>query len=94
MIITIIIIIIVTRFGQLLSSLLPRDHESETSVDLYGQETPPTSRADAGKEGGDETHPQVVKQEKKSKRLIRLRNLLLDVLMSHFTTERNEFDSK
>ncbi|XP_019848853.1 PREDICTED: WD repeat and FYVE domain-containing protein 3-like isoform X2 [Amphimedon queenslandica] len=84
----------IRRFGQLLSSLLPRDHESETSVDLYGQETPPTPREAGGREGGEETHPQVVKQEKKSKRLIRLRNLLLDVLMSHFTTERNEFDSK
>ena len=28
------------------------------------------------------------------RRRVRLRNLLLDVLMSHFTTEHNEFDTK
>lgn len=78
------------RFGQLLSSLLPRDHESETSIDLYSNETPPTPKATGG--GGEGRR--VVAQERRSKRLIRLRNLLLDVLMSHFITERNEFDAK
>lgn len=74
------------RFGQLLSSLLPRDHSGENNISLY--------------EGSHETEQEqnvttsslddVAKQRKQ----IRLRNLLLDVLMSHFTTERNEFDTK
>ena len=76
------------RFGQLLSSLLPRDHSEENKISLYegGRE----NEQGQGATSSSLDDQDVAKQRKQ----IRLRNLLLDVLMSHFTTERNEFDTK
>ena len=79
----------------MLASLLPRDFSDESNLSLYEQ-TPPTPVK--VEEGKSTEHAQKVPgnklQEVKQRKLVRLRNLLLDVLMSHFTTERNEFDVK
>ena len=76
------------RFGQLLSSLLPRDHSEENKISLY--EGSRETEQEKGTTSSSLDDQDVTKQRKQ----IRLRNLLLDVLMSHFTTEHNEFDTK
>ena len=70
------------RFGQLLSSLMPRDLNDENDIVLYTSD-------DIASDSSELNNVKL-----KQKKSIRLRNLLLDVLMSHFTTEKNEFDAK
>lgn len=69
---------------------LSRECVEENRVSLYP--SPAEKAAEQSNEEGsssydNDTVPQVRKR-------IRLRNLLLDVLMSHFTTEHNEFDTR
>ena len=72
------------RFGQLLVFCLSRESVAENKIVLY----PGPDDKDEEVEGVSGDTPTCVR------RRIRLRNLLLDVLMSHFTTEHNEFDTK
>ena len=96
------------RYGQLLSSLLPRDHFDENPISLYDQSPPQVKRGgvdidegglDSKESENDEVPPpnkltEETKIHSSIRRRIRLRNHLFDVLMSHLTTETNEFDIK
>ena len=82
----------------MLASFLPRDFDDEKSISLYEQSAPLLKQANTNGFHDNSNNVQhspsvdVHDNQMKLKRKIRLRNHLLDVLMSHFTTEMNEFD--
>ena len=96
------------RYGQILASFLPRDFNDEKPISLYDQSPPTVRRGGELIDGiyednslNKETEPgmedevaAIGESRSKIRRRIRLRNHLFDVLMSHLTTETNQFDTK
>ena len=64
----------------------------DTSKD--NEKSPEAVQAGGGGGGGDELTAYGRESRKMLRKTIKLRNHLFDVLMSHFTTETNEFDVK